>query len=52
MPTCRRFEPLYDLDPGDPRAYGGLVNRDHYFELRYKMYESHGAGGPAARRSR
>ncbi len=35
-----RFEPLYDLDPAEPRAYGGLVNRDHYFELRYKMYES------------
>src|SRR5680860_1058034 len=35
-----RFEPLYDLDPADPRAYGGLVNRDHYFELRYKIFES------------
>lgn len=35
-----RFEPLYDLDPAEPRAYGGLVNRDHYFELRYKIYES------------
>ncbi len=34
------FEPLYDLDPADPRAYGGLVNRDHYFELRYKVYEA------------
>ena len=34
------FQPLYDLDPAEPRAYGGLVNRDHYFELRYKMYES------------
>lgn len=34
------FEPLYDLDPAEPRAYGGLVNRDHYYELRYKMYES------------
>ena len=35
-----RFEPLYDLDPAQPRAYGGLVNRDHYFELRYKIFES------------
>ena len=34
------FEPLYDLDPADPRAYGGLVNRDHYFELRYKIFEA------------
>ena len=34
------FAPIYDLDPADPRAYGGLVNRDHYFELRYKMYEA------------
>ncbi|MDJ0497122.1 MAG: pyruvate ferredoxin oxidoreductase [Acidimicrobiia bacterium] len=34
------FEPLYDLDPAQPRAYGGLVNRDHYFELRYKIYEN------------
>lgn len=35
-----RFEPLYTMDPADPRAYGGLVNRDHYFELRYKVFES------------
>ena len=35
-----RFEPIYDLDPAEPRAYGGLVNRDHYFELRYKIFES------------
>jgi pyruvate/2-oxoacid:ferredoxin oxidoreductase alpha subunit len=35
-----RFEPLYDLDPADPRAVGGLVNRDHYFELRYKIFEA------------
>jgi len=35
-----RFEPIYDLDPADPRAYGGLVNRDHYFELRYKIFEA------------
>lgn len=34
------FRPLYDLDPSDPRAYGGLVNRDHYFELRHKIFES------------
>lgn len=34
------FEPIYDLDPADPRAYGGLVNRDHYFELRYKIVEA------------
>jgi pyruvate/2-oxoacid:ferredoxin oxidoreductase alpha subunit len=35
-----RFEPLYDLDPADPRAYGGLVARDHYYELRYKIFEA------------
>jgi pyruvate/2-oxoacid:ferredoxin oxidoreductase alpha subunit len=35
-----RFEPLYTLDPAEPRAYGGLVNRDHYFEMRYKVYEA------------
>jgi pyruvate/2-oxoacid:ferredoxin oxidoreductase alpha subunit len=35
-----RFRPLYDLDPAQPRAYGGLVNRDHYFELRYKIFEA------------
>jgi pyruvate/2-oxoacid:ferredoxin oxidoreductase alpha subunit len=34
------LEPVYDLDPADPRAYGGLVNRDHYFELRYKIVEA------------
>lgn len=32
------FDPMYALDPADPRAYGGLVNRDHYFELRYKVF--------------
>jgi pyruvate/2-oxoacid:ferredoxin oxidoreductase alpha subunit len=35
-----RFQPIYDLDPADPRAVGGLVNRDHYFELRYKIFEA------------
>ncbi len=35
-----RFRPLYTLDPAEPRAYGGLVNRDHYFELRYKAFEA------------
>ncbi|MBU1492930.1 MAG: pyruvate ferredoxin oxidoreductase, partial [Actinobacteria bacterium] len=35
-----RFDPLTTLDPAEPRAYGGLVNRDHYFELRYKVFES------------
>jgi len=35
-----RFQPLYTMDPAEPRAYGGLVNRDHYFELRYKAFES------------
>ena len=34
------FRPLYDLDPAEPRAYGGLVNRDHYYEIRYKVYEN------------
>jgi pyruvate/2-oxoacid:ferredoxin oxidoreductase alpha subunit len=35
-----KFQPIYDLNPAEPRAYGGLVNRDHYFELRYKIFES------------
>ena len=35
-----KFEPIYALDPADPRAYGGLVARDHYFELRYKIFEA------------
>ncbi len=35
-----KFQPIYDLDPAEPRAYGGLVNRDHYFEIRYKIYEA------------
>jgi pyruvate/2-oxoacid:ferredoxin oxidoreductase alpha subunit len=39
------FRPLYDLDPAEPRAYGGLVNRDHYFEFRYKIYESMNRAG-------
>ncbi|MCB2223622.1 MAG: pyruvate ferredoxin oxidoreductase [Actinobacteria bacterium] len=34
------FDPLYTLDPAEPRAYGGLVNRDHYFEIRYKAFEA------------
>jgi pyruvate/2-oxoacid:ferredoxin oxidoreductase alpha subunit len=33
------FRPLYDLDPAEPRAYGPLVNRDHYYEIRFKMFE-------------
>jgi pyruvate/2-oxoacid:ferredoxin oxidoreductase alpha subunit len=41
-----KLEPLYDLDPADPRAYGGLVNRDHYFELRYKIFEAMDRAGP------
>ncbi len=40
------FKPLYALDPSDPRAYGGLANRDHYFELRYRMFESMDRAGP------
>jgi pyruvate/2-oxoacid:ferredoxin oxidoreductase alpha subunit len=35
------FAPLYDLDPAEPRAYGGLANRDHFFEFRHKLYETH-----------
>lgn len=41
-----KFDPLYNLDPAEPRAYGGLVNRDHYFELRYKIFESMDRAGP------
>jgi pyruvate/2-oxoacid:ferredoxin oxidoreductase alpha subunit len=40
------WEPLYTLDPAEPRAYGGLVSRDHYFELRYKAYEAMDRAGP------
>jgi len=40
-----KFAPIYDLDPADPRAYGGLVNRDHYMELRYKIYENMNKAG-------
>jgi pyruvate/2-oxoacid:ferredoxin oxidoreductase alpha subunit len=40
------FRPLYDLDPAQPRSYGALVNRDHYYEIRYKMYESMERAGP------
>jgi pyruvate/2-oxoacid:ferredoxin oxidoreductase alpha subunit len=40
------FQPLYDLDPAQPRAYGGLVSRDHYYEIRYKLYESMEKAGP------
>ncbi len=35
------FKPVYDLDPKEPRAWGGLANRDHYFEMRYKIYKQH-----------
>jgi pyruvate/2-oxoacid:ferredoxin oxidoreductase alpha subunit len=35
-----RFEPIYALDPAEPRAFGGLVNRDHYYELRYKVFQA------------
>jgi 2-oxoisovalerate ferredoxin oxidoreductase alpha subunit len=34
------LRPIYDLDPARPRAVGGLVGRDHYFEIRHKMYEA------------
>ena len=34
------FRPLYNLDPAEPRSCGALVNRDHYYEIRYKMYEN------------
>lgn len=34
------FKPLYSLDSQEPRAWGGLANRDHYFEMRYKMYKN------------
>lgn len=31
------FQPEWKLDLADPRAFGGLSNPDHYYELRYKM---------------
>ena len=45
------FQPLYTMDPAEPRAYGGLVNRDHYFELRYKIFESMERAGRSPGRS-
>ena len=35
------FKPLYDLDPAEPRAWGGLANRDQYAEFRYKIQKAH-----------
>ncbi|MCS7258349.1 MAG: pyruvate ferredoxin oxidoreductase [candidate division WOR-3 bacterium] len=39
------FLPPYNLktklDVNNPRAYGGLTNPDHYFELRYKIQKAH-----------
>jgi pyruvate/2-oxoacid:ferredoxin oxidoreductase alpha subunit len=40
------LQPIYDLDPAQPRAFGGLVGREHYFEIRHKMYESMEHAGP------
>jgi pyruvate/2-oxoacid:ferredoxin oxidoreductase alpha subunit len=34
------YKPLYSLDPADPRAWGGLVAREHYYEIRYKIYKN------------
>ncbi|MEO0072072.1 MAG: pyruvate ferredoxin oxidoreductase [candidate division WOR-3 bacterium] len=39
------FLPPYNLktklDINNPRAYGGLTNPDHYYELRYKIQKAH-----------
>lgn len=35
-----RFNPKYKLDPKDPRAFGGLVKPDLYYEFRYKIQEA------------
>ncbi len=34
------YKPIYSLDPADPRAWGGLVSREHYYEIRYKIYKN------------
>ena len=34
------YKPIYTLDPADPRAWGGLVSREHYYEIRYKIYKN------------
>jgi len=31
------YEAKFRLQPGDPRAFGGLLAPDHYMEMRYKM---------------
>jgi pyruvate/2-oxoacid:ferredoxin oxidoreductase alpha subunit len=43
------LRPIYDLDPSEPRAFGGLVGREHYFEIRHKIYESMERAGPVLR---
>ncbi len=35
------FKPIYDLNPAEPRAWGGLANRDQYAEFRYKIQKAH-----------
>ncbi len=35
------YRPLYDLNPAEPRAWGGLANRDQYAEFRYKIQKAH-----------
>jgi pyruvate/2-oxoacid:ferredoxin oxidoreductase alpha subunit len=35
-----KFNPKYKLDIDNPRAFGGLVTQEWYYELRYKIQEA------------
>ena len=35
-----RFNPEYKLDINNPKAFGGLVTQEWYYELRYKIQQS------------
>jgi len=35
-----KFNPEYKLDIASPKAFGGLVTQDWYYELRYKIHKS------------
>ncbi|MBI4757868.1 MAG: pyruvate ferredoxin oxidoreductase [Chloroflexi bacterium] len=37
------------LDPDDPHSFGGLVNPEHYMEMRHKMHQAQLQGKEAAR---
>ncbi len=35
-----KFQPKNKLDINDPKAFGGLVTQDWYYELRYKIHQA------------